>query len=229
MVIYDEFRGNKLTFQKIFIYYFNGIKNKMAKPQQKLERRLELIAAAQTMILRHGLPSLTLRSVANEAGMTSSAALYYFPGLKDLLVEVQDLAIQRFCVRRGNQTHSVPDIKQRLLQLIDGGLPSGPEDQLCRLLVELGVYARTDAAYAARHISLFERQVAIYVGVLEAGAATGIFTLSQPSNVVARALVLLEDGVGLHLVNLVPAISRVEAVDIMVSYAQAATGCRLRD
>jgi hypothetical protein len=65
--------------------------------------------------------------------------------------------------------------------------------------------------------------------VLEAGAATGIFTLSQPSEILARALVLLEDGMGLHLVNLVPAISRAEAVDILVSYAQAATGCRLRN
>lgn len=201
----------------------------MARPQQKSERRLELIEAAQAMILRHGLPSLTLRSVANEAGMTSSAALYYFPGLKELLVEVQDLAIQRFCVRRGDNVQSVLDIKQRLLQLMDGGLPSGPEDQLCRLLYELGVYARTDAAYSARHISLFERQVAIYVGVLEAGAATGIFSLVQPSDTIARALVLLEDGMGLHLINLVPAISRAEAVDILVSYAQAATGCRLRD
>ena len=71
--------------------------------------------------------------------------------------------------------------------MIENGLPTDADDQLCRLLLELGAYSRSDPSYAARHITLFERQVSIYVGILEAGAATGIFKLQAASETLSRA------------------------------------------
>ncbi|ODT13486.1 MAG: hypothetical protein ABS57_18425 [Mesorhizobium sp. SCN 65-12] len=200
----------------------------MGRPTTQADRRLTLVAAAESMIARHGLAGVTLRDVANEAGMSSSALLYYYPGLKDLLDDVQKQAVERFCTLRAASVTRIEDPKLRLKAMIESGLPTDRDDQLCRLLYELGAYSRSDASYAARHIALFERQVAIYVGILEAGAATGIFKLQSASDAIARALVILEDGLGLHLINVVPAVDHPTAVSILTDYAELATGCRLR-
>ncbi|MBN9254476.1 MULTISPECIES: TetR/AcrR family transcriptional regulator [unclassified Mesorhizobium] len=200
----------------------------MGRPTTQADRRLTLVAAAESMIARHGLAGVTLRDVANEAGMSSSALLYYYPGLKDLLDDVQKQAVERFCTLRAASVTRIEDPKLRLKAMIESGLPTDRDDQLCRLLYELGAYSRSDASYAARHIALFERQVAIYVGILEAGAATGIFKLQSASDAIARALVILEDGLGLHLINVVPAVDHPTAVSILTDYGELATGCRLR-
>lgn len=199
----------------------------MSRPAAQAERRLTLISAAEAMIAKHGLTGVTLRAVANEAGMSSSAALYYYPGLKELLDDVQKQAVERFCTLRAAVVAQISDPRERLKAMIRSGIPEDPSDRLCRLLMELGAYARSDAAYAARHITLFERQVAIYVGILEAGAITGTFRLSGTSDTLARSLVILEDGLGLHLLNIVPAVDYPTALGILTTYAETATGCRL--
>lgn len=199
----------------------------MGRPQIQAERRLTLIQAAESMIARRGLAGVTLREVASEAGMSSSALLYYYPGLKDLLDDVQKQAVERFCTMRAAAVAEIADPKARLKRMIATGIPDDPNDQLCRLLYELGAYSRSDAGYAARHIALFERQVAIYVGILEAGAALGIFRLNAASDAIARSLVVLEDGLGLHLINVVPAVDYPSALAILTGYAEIATGCRL--
>jgi AcrR family transcriptional regulator len=199
----------------------------MARPANQEERRLSLMSAAETMIARRGLAAVTLRDIAGEAGMSSSALLYYYPGLKDLLDDVQRQAVERFCTIRADAVARIGDPRERLRAMMATGIPDDPNDQLCRLLLELGSYSRSDASYAARHIALFERQVAIYVGILEAGAATGLFKLASSSDTIARSLVVLEDGLGLHLVNMVPAVDHPIALGILTSYAETMTNCRL--
>ena len=114
--------------------------------------------------------------------------------MKDLLDDVQRQAVERFCIMRAAAVAEISDPRLRLKAMIESGLPTDCSDPLCRLLYELGAYSRSDASYAARHIALFERQVSIYLGILEAGAATGVFKLRASSDTVARSLVVLEDG-----------------------------------
>lgn len=199
----------------------------MSRSRTQTERRTMLMSAAESMIAKRGLASVTLREVAGEAGMSSSALLYYYPALKDLLDDVQRQAVERFCTMRAAAIAEISDPRLRLKAMIESGLPTDPNDQLCRLLYELGAYSRSDASYAARHIALFERQVSIYLGILEAGAATGVFKLQARSDTVARSLVVLEDGLGLHLINMVPAVDHPTALGILTGYAEMAAGCRL--
>ena len=201
----------------------------MARTKNQTERRLTVITAAETMIARHGLQAVTLGSIANEAGMSANALLYYYSGLKGLLDDVQKQAVERFCSQRAATLADIKDPRDRLRVMIENGLPTGRDDQLCRLLHELGAYARSNPEYAARHIALFERQVTIYFGILEAGSATGVFKLHVDSDTVARSLVILEDGLGLHLVNVVPAVDHRTALGILRSYAELATSCSLTE
>jgi len=201
----------------------------MARPSRAPERRAELIEVARQAVFERGVLNLRLRDIAEGAGLSSGSVLYYFPTLSDLLQEVQREAVARFCSARELAAATKSSPAERLLAMIRSGLPSGPEDELCVLLYELGTIARRDPAYAARHITLYEQQVRIYTGILEAGAATGEFTLTADAVSIARNLVALEDGYGLHLTQAVPTLETATAEAMLLSYARTATSNPLED
>ena len=201
----------------------------MARPSRAHEKRIGLIAAAREAVLKRGVVDLRLRDVAEAAEMSTGSVLYYFPALTDLLREVQREAVERFCVAREHAARGEPDPRRRLLGMIRAGLPTGGDDELCILLLELGTYARRDPAYSAQHILLCERQVALYTAILEAGAATGVFTLTREPATVARSLVMLEDGLGLHVTQAVPTLGVRQAEQILLAYAADATRCDLEN
>lgn len=199
----------------------------MARPKRQEARRTQLMEAARRAVVERGLVDLRLGDVAERAGLSPGSVLYYFPTLPALLQEVQREAIGRFCTAREEAVRDEPDPRRRLLAMIRSGLPEGPGDELAYLLYELGAFARKDATYAARYIELYQRQVAIYQGILEAGAATGVFRLASAAVGVARNLVTLEDGYGLHLTMAVPTCEPADAARQITAYASVATGCDL--
>ncbi|GAB3746333.1 TetR/AcrR family transcriptional regulator [Amycolatopsis oliviviridis] len=201
----------------------------MARPSKAPERRAELIEVARRALLDRGVLNLRLRDIAEGAGLSSGSVLYYFPTLTDLLQEVQREAVARFCSARELAAAAKSSPAERLTAMIRSGLPTGPTDELCVLLYELGTIARRDPAYAARHIALYEQQVRIYTGILEAGAATGEFTLTADAVAIARNLVALEDGYGLHLTQAVPTLETATAEALLLSYARIATSNPLED
>jgi len=203
----------------------------MGRPNTQERRRAELITACRQAILERGMTGLKLRDVADKAGMSASSVFYYYPALGDLLQEVEREAVDRFCAARAEANSAASaekvDPRQRLVAMIRSGLPTGPDDELCHLLYELGSVARRDPAHAARHIALYERQVGIYLGILEAGAAGGVFRLAGDALSIARNLVILEDGYGLHAVMKVPTFDIAAAENLMRAFASMATGCDL--
>lgn len=199
----------------------------MARPSRAHERRAELVDAARRVVIERGVLDLRLRDVAEQAGMSSGAVLYYFPALADLLQEVQREAVERFCLAREAAAGDQPDPRGRLAATIRSGLPTSHDDELCVLLYELGTIARRDPAYAARHISLYERQVGIYTAILSAGAAEGAFDLADKPLTIARNLVALEDGYGLHLTQAVPTMEIAMAERMILAYATVATRCEV--
>ncbi|MEU5865134.1 MULTISPECIES: TetR/AcrR family transcriptional regulator [unclassified Nonomuraea] len=199
----------------------------MARPSRAREKRAELVTAARRAVLERGILDLRLRDVAEVAGMSAGSVLYYFPSMADLLQEVQREAVDRFCAAREAAAAREPDPRRRLVITIGSGLPAGPDDELCVLLYELGAHARRDPAYAAQHIRLYERQVGLYAAILEAGSATGVFTLTRDARTIARNLVALEDGLGLHLLDAVRPFDTETARDLLLSYATDTTQCPL--
>jgi AcrR family transcriptional regulator len=199
----------------------------MARPKRQEARRTQLMEAARRAVVERGLAGLRLGDVAQQAGMSPGSVLYYFPNLTDLLMEVQREAVGRFCTAREEAVKNEPDVRSRLLAMIRSGLPEGPGDELAYLLYELGAFARKDPAYAARYIELYQRQVAIYLGILEAGSATGVFRLADEALSIARNLVILEDGYGLHMTMAVPTYEPATAARLIRAYASIATGCDL--
>lgn len=192
------------------------------KSRKGIERRAELREAAQRAIAAHGA-NVQLNQVAREAGLTSGAVLYHYPDVSELLLDAQRAGMERFYDARLAAIEGIGDPVERLIITISSGLPDGADDPDVRLLCELGGAAARNAVYGALLTTLFDRQVAMYQVILEAGAARGLFTLALDSVVIARNLVALEDAYGYRIMARHPSIDRDSAIELILSYARLAT------
>ncbi len=199
----------------------------MGRSRAGRARRVALVGAAQRAMLEHG-PETKLRHVAEEAGLTSGAVLYHFPDVQALLLEANRAGMERFYDERVAALSAIEDPAERLIVTIHTGLPEDSEDAAVRLLCELGGAAARHPMYAALLSTLYDRQVAMYQMILEAGAARGIFSLEQPSLVIARNLVALEDAYGYRIMAGHPSIDRRVAAELILDYARIATHHPLR-
>ena len=199
----------------------------MARPKNQTERRRQLTEAAGRASVARGAAAVRLKDIAEQAGVTPGAVLYYYPDVNALLVEAHRSAGERFCEERIAALAEIDDPRDRLLAAIRSGLPTGPQDEPVRLLYEMDALVGKSALYSALTVSFFERQVALYQVILEAGVSQGYFQLSAPSRTIGRNLVALEDAHGLHVLMGDSPVDRAEAERLIVSYASDATHCDL--
>src|SRR4051812_42006611 len=197
----------------------------MARIKDQVRRRGELIAAAERAVLRKGAADVRLRDVADEAGLTPGAVLYYYDELDSLLVETHSQAVERFCRQREELIDMIDDPRDQLRAAVRAGLPAGPDDELVRLLYEFDGQGTRRPGYGRLSREYFARQVAIYHSILVAGQAAGHFTLTSPARDVGRNLVALEDGYGYYVVLPDSGIDAASAERLILGYAETATGC----
>jgi AcrR family transcriptional regulator len=197
--------------------------------KNQAERREQLTQAARQVLLERGAVGVRVKDVAERAGLAPSSVLYYYPSLDELLIEVSRGAIERFAERRAAAVRRVDGAQRQLRLAIHLGVPSGPDDTDSRLLYELDAFTGSSPAFGILTSSYFDRQALLYESILEAGARDGAFELATSARTVARGLVALEDGIGLQVVIGHPAIDSDGAEDILVRYAEMATGVELPD
>jgi AcrR family transcriptional regulator len=190
-------------------------------------RKAQLARAAREVLLERGAVGVRVKDIAERVGLAPSSVLYYYPDLEDLLLDVSRDAIHRYAERRAEAVRKLAEPADQLRLAIQLGIPTGPDDDESRLLYELDAFTGSSAAFGVLTSAYFDRQVALYEAVLEAGAARGDFHLAEPASRIARGLVALEDGLGLQVVIAHPAIDAAEAERIIVAAASAATGVDL--
>jgi AcrR family transcriptional regulator len=195
--------------------------------KDQTERREQLARAGRQVLLERGAVGIRVKDIAERAGIAPSSVLYYYPRIEELLMEVSREAIERYAERRSRQVRALEDPARQLRLAIHLGVPTGPDDDESRLLYELDALTGSSPAFAVMSTSFFDRQAMLYQYVLETGASRGAFALTQRADAAARALVGLEDGLGLQVVLGHPGIDRTEAERILLGYAQLATGVDL--
>ncbi|MEV6247353.1 hypothetical protein AB0M38_14270 [Streptomyces sp. NPDC051742] len=187
----------------------------------KEARRAELAEAVQRALLTRGLEGLRLRDVADEAGVTPAAVLYY--GDLDALVhETYQQAITRYSQDREAAADGFADARLKLRACIGKGVAAGPDDALTRLLFEYWPRCLRDAKAAALDSALTERQISVYAEILVLGRAQGHFVLQDPPRLIAANFVAMEDGYQMEV--LAGRRSRAEVIAALSSYARAVTG-----
>lgn len=195
----------------------------MARPRNQSSRREALIEATYAAGREHGLRRLSLTDVAQQAGLTRGAVLYYYEDLDALLVEAHAAGLQRFCADRDAAVAAQDDPRRQLDIAFTVGLPSGPDDALMCLLLELDVLAGTSSLHEELVQQLDRHQQATYRAILAAGVEQGVFRPTLSLDDLTLALVAMEDGFTLQIVA-DRIITHDAALQVMRS-AAAALGC----
>jgi AcrR family transcriptional regulator len=197
----------------------------MARHKDQDSRRAELAAATRRAVIARGIDGVRLKDVAEQAGLTSAAVLYYYDGVDELVTETYRQAIDRFSRLREEAAARHEDARDGLVSCIDSGIADGPEDELVRLLVELIPRSLRDPAVAAMDRELYDRQEAVYQTMLTRGQEQRHFNLTAPPAELAASFVAMEDGFQLEI--LAGRKSREAVIAHITAFAHAVTGCDL--
>jgi AcrR family transcriptional regulator len=199
----------------------------VARVRNQDARRSQLVAAAIDVIADRGLGAVRAKDIAEAAGISPRLVAYYYPEIDDLIDEVYRSAVDRYYWQRLEAINRLDSPVDRLVNLIESGLPSGAGDMLSRALYEFSVNAGREPGHGTLMTLLFEREVSLYVAVLEAGQASGDFTLTEPVPAVAQNFVALEDAFGMYLNGGNSALDAGGAAALLRSYARSVTGIDL--
>ena len=199
----------------------------MARRKDQAARREHLIAATLTIIATHGLGGVTMKNIADEAGISPRLVAYYYPDLGSLVEAAHQAATERYYWSRRRVVEDDLPPTEKLARLMHSGLPRGDDLLLSQVLDEISVNASRSPMHATLMTLLFDREVSLYTAVLEVGRATGAFTLTDPADVIARNFVALEDALGLHLLAHNSSLTLERAEQQLASYAFATTGVRV--
>jgi AcrR family transcriptional regulator len=198
----------------------------VARPRNQDQRRRELIAATESALAQRGLNGVRLRDVAEAAGMTPGAVLYYYDGLDDLFFAVYARGIDRFCREREEAIARIDDPIRQLATAIHLGIPPSSDDADIRLLYEFEAVAFRNNACATLMHGYVERQVLMYSSILDHGRRTGAFQLASDSRTIARNIVGLEDAHGVYILTGHRQPAEVER--LVLDYATTTTGVGAR-
>ncbi len=197
----------------------------MARRKDQAAARDAIVTATLVAIRDRGLAALRIADIAAIADVSTGTIHYYFTDFETLLKEVHRLASDRFYAARLREVSSLADARDRLRAMISAGLPRSGDDALVSALYQLDSHLGLRDDHAILVTALFDKQVALYMGILDVGVAQGHFTLTEPSVDIAANLVTLEDGYGLHIITANASLSYSRAVQLISSYARTATGC----
>jgi AcrR family transcriptional regulator len=198
----------------------------MARPRDQDRRRKQLVRATNELVARKGMASVRLRDVAEHAGLTPGAVLYYYEGLDELFFAAYEGGIHRYCEDREEAIAAIDRPVAKLATALRLGIPSGPADIESRLLYEFEAVAFRSEACAQLMKDYVDRQVEMYVGILRDGARAGEFAIEGDVRAASRVIVAMEDGHGPYV--LTGQVTPAEAERLFMQHGAALTGVPLR-
>ena len=164
------------------------------RPQIDHIRKPQLLGAAAEVISERGVEGTRIADVAERAGTSPPAVLYWFDSRDELLGEALTFAEDAFYERFSERLEALADPRDRLLALIDASV-SG-EDWV--LGVELWTRALRDERLREarqRHDDRWRAQIAT---IISDGVEAGVFADADPDRA-ALELAALIDGLAVQV------------------------------
>jgi AcrR family transcriptional regulator len=198
----------------------------MARPRDQDRRRRQLVKATNELVARKGMSAVRLRDVAEHAGLTPGAVLYYYDNLDELFFSAYAGGIHRYCEDREEAIADLHGPTAQLATALRLGVPTGVDDVESRLLYEFEAVAFRSQACAQVMSDYVERQVDMYERILAAGVESGEFEIAGDLRAAARVIVAMEDGHGPYV--LTGQVDRADAERLFLQHGAALTGVPLR-
>ncbi len=171
------------------------------REQVNVERQRDrIVSAATAVIARDGLQATRLRQVAIEAGLSAGSILYYFGGFDEVLIAAIQAVGAEYCTGRQERIDVAPDPRSALQALVSLGIPDSLSDAV-RVLYQASSLIGLHPEVVPVLAELNERQLDLYSQVIERGVASGDFSPTTQTRVIARTALALEDAFTLYLLS----------------------------
>jgi AcrR family transcriptional regulator len=163
------------------------------RPQIDHIRKPQILSAAAEVIAERGLASTRISDVAERAGTSASAVLYWFDTKEELLFEALTAEEERFAEELRERLGADETPSQRLITLINacvGSPSSGASDW--RLWMELWNRALRDPAARRTRGELDRRWRDEIATIVAGGQRSGEFGGGHPEEIAAELAALID-------------------------------------
>ncbi|MCM1966474.1 TetR/AcrR family transcriptional regulator [Streptomyces sp. G1] len=182
----------------------------MTKAERALETRERILTAACEVIADIGFEHVSMRKVAEHAGVSKALLHYHFDTREKLFAEAMTHSFAKTGTDTGSEDDSLPAAVV-LARIVRSMLPTDAElRQDWKLWQELWVRALRDATARDLAVDLYDQLHAWVAGVVERGIASGEFTDCDVAEVGTLVLALC-DGLGNRLMLEDPRIDQAAA------------------
>ena len=157
-------------------------------PQQ---RSAEILAAATLLARQHGLSALTLRAVAERAGVASGLIAHYQPSMDDLIARVYSDLVSAEIAEVEAILAPHDDDTERMAAFLET-LMDGTRDDLTVVWVEGWAMGRRNPALAAAVREQMDAWHRLVTDVIDRGCASGAFTTPVSSDAAWQLLGMID-------------------------------------
>jgi AcrR family transcriptional regulator len=167
-------------------------------PRPRLDhvRRPELLASAAAVIRRRGLENARVADIAEDAGTSSPAVLYWFASKAELLKEALTSAEESFYEDLARDLDEIDSARDRLVRIVESAAGEGDYD--AALWMELWARALRDPDLAATRAELDGRWRRSIADVVRYGQERREFGPADPEEL-AVLLAALLDGLAVQI------------------------------
>lgn len=155
------------------------------------QRSAEILRAATELAREHGLSALTLRAVAERAGVASGLIAHYQPSMDDLVAHVYSDLVTAEIADVGALLAPHDDDAARMAALI-ATLLDGSREDLTVVWVEAWALGRRNAALAAAVREQMDAWHGLMTAVIERGCASNAFSTPGPSDAAWQLLGMID-------------------------------------
>jgi DNA-binding transcriptional regulator YbjK len=165
------------------------------------ERRQEFVAALWRIVEHHGCAAVSIRSVADEAGVSKSNIAYYFPTMVDLLAAAVDEVVAHAQSRAAQLDQQDLDI-DKATKLVMLAIPDTPmRRRQAQVWIKLVTEYDGDTHVSTLLNDFNKRVRAGLLAMLKLFDASGLVSKDRKLNIEAVRLHALVDGLSLQTMN----------------------------
>ena len=184
------------------------------------QRTTEILAAATLLAREQGLSALTLRAVAERAGVASGLIAHYHPSMDELVARVYRDLVGAEIREVEELLADRPDAATRMAALI-GTLLDGTREDLTVVWVEAWALGRRNLPLAVAVREQMDTWHRMVSAVIDDGCATAVFTTPNPSDAAWQLLGMID---GLNAQSLARGIEGEGYVEKMARAAEILLG-----
>ena len=155
------------------------------------QRSAEILDAATALAREQGLSALTLRAVAERAGVASGLIAHYQPSMDDLVARVySDLVADE--IREVEKLLAARERPAERMAALIGTLLDGTREDLTVVWVEAWAIGRRNAALAVAVRAQMDAWHRMVAAVIDEGIAAASFTTSSSSDAAWQLLGMID-------------------------------------